>query len=51
MNAAEISDGNSLVGYVGLVENITEHAAAQEALRQSEAIPSLIEQTTEGMAL
>ncbi|HZN99482.1 MAG TPA: PAS domain S-box protein [Gemmatimonadales bacterium] len=50
VNAAEISDGNNLVGYVGLVENITEHAAAQEALRQSEErYRAFIEQTTEGV--
>ena len=50
VNAAEILDGEQLVGYVGLVEDITEHATAQAALRQSEErYRAFIEQTTEGV--
>jgi two-component system cell cycle sensor histidine kinase/response regulator CckA len=50
VNAAEISDGENLVGYVGLVEDITEHAAAQIALRESqERYRAFIEQTAEGV--
>jgi PAS domain S-box-containing protein len=50
VNAAEISDGARLVGYVGLVENITEQVSAQEALRQSEErYRAFIEQTSEGV--
>jgi two-component system, cell cycle sensor histidine kinase and response regulator CckA len=50
VNAAEITDGQRLVGYVGLVEDITESGAAQEALRQSEErYRAFIEQTAEGV--
>ncbi|HEX2611872.1 MAG TPA: PAS domain S-box protein, partial [Gemmatimonadales bacterium] len=50
VNAAEILDGEQLVGYVGVVEDITEHATAQAALRQSEErYRAFIEQTTEGV--
>jgi two-component system, cell cycle sensor histidine kinase and response regulator CckA len=50
VNAAEISDGERLAGYVGLVEDITGHARAEEALRQSEErYRAFIEQTAEGV--
>ena len=50
VNAAEITEGEHLVGYVGLVEDITEHAAAQAALQQSEErYRAFIEQTAEGV--
>jgi PAS domain S-box-containing protein len=49
VNAAEITEAERLVGYVGLVENITEHAATQAALRQSEErYRAFIEQTAGG---
>jgi two-component system, cell cycle sensor histidine kinase and response regulator CckA len=50
VNAAEILADNQLVGYVGLVEDITEHTAAQTALRESEErYRAFIEQTAEGV--
>ncbi|MFL5530922.1 MAG: PAS domain S-box protein [Gemmatimonadales bacterium] len=50
VNAAEITDQEQLVGYVGLVEDISQHAAAQAALRQSEErYRAFIEQTAEGV--
>jgi PAS domain S-box-containing protein len=50
VNAAEITDGERLAGYVGLVEDITAHARAEEALRQSEErYRAFIEQTAEGV--
>ena len=50
VNAAEIADQEQLVGYVGLVEDISQHAAAQAALRQSEErYRAFIEQTAEGV--
>ena len=50
VNAAEITDEEQLVGYVGLVEDISQHAAAQTALRQSEErYRAFIEQTAEGV--
>jgi PAS domain S-box-containing protein len=50
VNAAEIRDGQRLVGYVGLVEDITEYNTAQAALRQSEErYRAFIEQTAEGV--
>jgi PAS domain S-box-containing protein len=50
VNAAEITDGTRLVGYVGLVEDITEQAEAQAALQQSEErYRAFIEQTSEGV--
>ncbi len=49
-NAAEITDQEQLVGYVGLVEDISQHAIAQAALRQSEErYRAFIEQTAEGV--
>jgi PAS domain S-box-containing protein len=50
VNAAEITDGERLVGYVGLVEDITGYAAAQAAVRESqERYRASIEQTAEGV--
>src|SRR4051812_9738827 len=50
VNAAEITEQEQLVGYVGLVEDISQHAAAQAALRQSEErYRAFIEQTAEGV--
>jgi two-component system cell cycle sensor histidine kinase/response regulator CckA len=50
VNAAEITDQEQLVGYVGLVEDISQHAIAQAALRQSqERYRAFIEQTAEGV--
>src|SRR4051794_19701599 len=50
VNAAEVIDQEQLVGYVGLVEDISQHAAAQAALRQSqERYRAFIEQTAEGV--
>jgi two-component system cell cycle sensor histidine kinase/response regulator CckA len=50
VNAAEITEGERLAGYVGLVEDITAHARAEEALRQSEErYRAFIEQTAEGV--
>ncbi|HYF39625.1 MAG TPA: PAS domain S-box protein, partial [Gemmatimonadales bacterium] len=50
VNAAEINDGERLVGYVGLVEDITAQAAAETALKQSEErYRAFIEQTAEGV--
>jgi PAS domain S-box-containing protein len=50
VNAAEITDQEQLVGYVGLVEDISQHAIAQAALRQSEErYRAFIEQTAEGV--
>ncbi len=50
VNAAEIINEEQLVGYVGLVEDISQHAAAQTALRQSEErYRAFIEQTVEGV--
>jgi two-component system cell cycle sensor histidine kinase/response regulator CckA len=50
VNAAEITDGERLAGYVGLVEDITAHARAEAALRQSEErYRAFIEQTAEGV--
>src|SRR5215218_8742773 len=50
VNAAEITDREQLVGYVGVVEDISQHAAAQTALRQSEErYRAFIEQTAEGV--
>jgi two-component system cell cycle sensor histidine kinase/response regulator CckA len=50
VNAAEIIDQQQLVGYVGLVEDISQHATAQAALRQSEErYRAFIEQTAEGV--
>ncbi len=50
VNAAKITDGERLAGYVGLVEDITAHARAEEALRQSEErYRAFIEQTAEGV--
>ena len=50
VNAAEIADQEQLVGYVGLVEDISQHAAAQAALRQSEErYRAFIEQSAEGV--
>ncbi|HEX6433667.1 MAG TPA: PAS domain S-box protein, partial [Gemmatimonadales bacterium] len=50
VNAAEISDGERLMGYVGLVEDVTAQAAAETALKQSEErYRAFIEQTAEGV--
>jgi two-component system cell cycle sensor histidine kinase/response regulator CckA len=50
VNAAEITEGERLAGYVGLVEDITAHARAEAALRQSEErYRAFIEQTAEGV--
>ncbi|HET6837586.1 MAG TPA: PAS domain S-box protein [Gemmatimonadales bacterium] len=50
VNAAEISDGERLMGYVGLVEDISAQAAAETALKQSEErYRAFIEQTAEGV--
>jgi PAS domain S-box-containing protein len=50
VNAAEITDGERLMGYVGLVEDITAQAAAESALKQSEErYRAFIEQTAEGV--
>jgi two-component system cell cycle sensor histidine kinase/response regulator CckA len=50
VNASEILDEERLVGYVGLVEDISQHAAAQVALKQSEErYRAFIEQTAEGV--
>jgi PAS domain S-box-containing protein len=50
VNAAEILDGDRLVGYVGLVEDITLQAAAELALKESEErYRAFIEQTAEGV--
>ena len=50
VNAAEIIDGERLMGYVGLVEDITAQAAAETALKQSEErYRAFIEQTAEGV--
>jgi PAS domain S-box-containing protein len=50
VNAAEVNDGQRLVGYVGLVEDITQQVAAQAALQQSEErYRAFIEQTAEGV--
>ncbi|HEX6433731.1 MAG TPA: PAS domain S-box protein, partial [Gemmatimonadales bacterium] len=50
VNAAEVKEGQRLVGYVGLVEDITQQVAAQAALQQSEErYRAFIEQTAEGV--
>jgi two-component system cell cycle sensor histidine kinase/response regulator CckA len=50
VNAAEIIDGERLVGYVGLVEDISAQAAAENALKESqERYRAFIEQTAEGV--
>jgi two-component system cell cycle sensor histidine kinase/response regulator CckA len=50
VNAAEIILGERLMGYVGLVEDITAQAAAETALKQSEErYRAFIEQTAEGV--
>ena len=50
VNASESPTRNSWWRYVGLVEDISQHAAAQAALRQSEErYRAFIEQTAEGV--